>query len=170
MKKDKNEFIKLVKANQAIINKICFGYTNNIDDRLDLNQEILIQLWKAYPKFDHHAKLSTWIYRIALNTAISNFRKAKRKVKVDELIHHVDHLNATNSNPDSEAQISELYGMIHRLNDLEKAIMLLYLDEQSYKEIAEIVGISETNVATKISRIKLKLKNDFNKNQEGGND
>ena len=80
MQKDQNKFMKMVNENQAIINKICFGYTNNIDDRLDLKQEILIQLWKAYPKFNHQSKLSTWIYRIALNTAISNFRKAKRTI------------------------------------------------------------------------------------------
>lgn len=84
MKIDKNAFIEVINENLAIIKKISFGYTKNLEDRKDLEQEILIQLWKAYPKFKKESKLSTWIYRIALNTAISNFRKAKRKIQHSE--------------------------------------------------------------------------------------
>jgi len=162
MKVDKEEFIKSVNEYKGIINKISFAYTNNIDDRNDLKQEILIQLWKSYPKFNHKSKISTWIYRVALNTAISNLRKAKRKKREMEL--SKKHYQIANPNERSEYDdnLKKLYELIYRLNDLERAIMLLYLDDQSYCEIAEIVGISETNVATKINRIKLKLKSQFN--------
>jgi RNA polymerase sigma factor (sigma-70 family) len=164
MKMDKNEFIKLVNENQAIINKICFGYTNNIEDRLDLKQEILIQLWRAYPGFNHGSKLSTWIYRIALNTAISNFRRSKRHVRSRGLTESDYYIPEIEKNIEFDENIRRLYQLIYRLDDLERAIILLYLEDQPYSEIAKIVGISETNVATKISRIKLKLKNRFPKN------
>ncbi|MBA7486155.1 ECF RNA polymerase sigma factor SigG [subsurface metagenome] len=161
---DKNKFIKIVKGNQAIINKICFGYTRNVEDRHDLKQEILIQLWKAYPKFNHESQLSTWIYRIALNTAISNFRKSKRKIQESELSQSNHQMPEVNDNTELDENIVQLYQLIYQLNDLEKAIMLLYLDDKPYKVIADIIGISETNVATKINRIKSKLKNQFSKN------
>ena len=164
MKVDKNEFISIVNENQSIINKICYGYANNSEDRLDLKQEILIQLWKAYPKFNHNSQISTWIYRIALNTVISNFRKAKRKIHENELLLSNYQVPDINENKELDDNIAKLYQLIYQLNDLEKAIMLLYFDDQPYKEIAEIVGISETNVATKINRIKSKLKNQFTKN------
>jgi RNA polymerase sigma factor (sigma-70 family) len=164
MKVDKNEFIKVVHENLGIINKICFAYTNNVEDRNDLKQEILIQLWKAYPQFKHRSKISTWMYRIALNTAISILRKVKRKILESELTESNYQIPEIEDDATLNENIIRLYRMIYRLSDLEKAIMLLYLDEQPYREIAEIVGISETNVATKISRIKFQFKNQFNKN------
>lgn len=166
MQKDQNKFIKMVNENQAIIKKVCFVYTNNIDDRLDLKQEIIIQLWKAYQKFNHRSKLSTWIYRIALNTAISNFRKAKRKIPCKELKPNDYQIPGIENDFEMKENIIKIYRLIYQLNDLDKAIILLYLDDQSYSVIAGIVGISETNVATKISRIKSKLKDQFNKNKE----
>ncbi len=161
MEIDQKEFIKAIDEHRAIINKICFGYTNNCEDRLDLKQEILIQLWKAYPNFRNESKLSTWIYRVALNTAVSNLRSAKRKIQSEELMENYGQVPLEEKTIEQSEDIATLYRLIYRLNDLEKAIMLLYLDDQSYSEIAGIVGISETNVATKISRIKLKLKNQF---------
>jgi len=156
----------MVNENKAIIKKVCFVYTNNIDDQLDLKQEIIIQLWKAYPKFNHRSKLSTWIYRIALNTAISNFRKAKREVPCNELKPNDYQITGIENDFEMKENIIKIYRLIYQLNDLDKAIILLYLDGQSYSVIAGIVGISETNVATKISRIKSKLKDQFNKNKE----
>jgi len=163
MKEDQNKFIKMINENQKIINKVCFGYTNNMDDRLDLKQEILIQLWKAYPKFNHKSKLSTWIYRIALNTAISNFRKAKRKIAYKELLADDYQIPELKNDLVMKENIIEMYRFIYQLDDLDKAIILLYLDDQPYSVIADVIGISETNVATKISRIKSKLKDQFNK-------
>jgi RNA polymerase sigma-70 factor (ECF subfamily) len=164
MKVDEKEFIKMVSENQAIINKVCFGYTNNLEDRNDLRQEIIIQIWKAFSSFNHKSKISTWIYRIALNTAISNFRRNKRNIKSNELLPAYYQIPEVEENKELEENILKLYQLIHGLDDLEKAIMLLYLDDNSYSDIAEIVGISETNVATKINRIKLKLKSQFNTN------
>ncbi len=164
MKVDKDEFIKVIGRNNAILNKICFGYTNNAEDRNDLKQDILIQLWKAYRSFQHQSQISTWIYRIALNTAITNFRAAKRKIKESPLSTGSYQIPDTHESKELDDNIARLYQLIQKLNDLDKAIMLLYLDDQSYKDIAEIVGISETNVATKINRIKLKLRNQFNNN------
>jgi RNA polymerase sigma factor (sigma-70 family) len=164
MKVDKDEFIKIIGQNNAILNKICFGYTNNTEDRNDLKQDILIQLWKAYQSFQHQSQISTWIYRIALNTAITNFRVAKRKIKESPFSTGSYQVPDTNESKELDDNIARLYQLIQKLNDLDKAIMLLYLDDQSYKDIAEIVGISETNVATKINRIKLKLRNQFNNN------
>ena len=165
MKADKEEFIKSLEEYKGIINKISFAYTNNINDRNDLKQEILIQLWKSYPKFNHKSKLSTWIYRVALNTAISNLRKTKRKIREVELSEQHYQIPDSDNKTELNENIKTLYELIYRLNELERAIILLYLEDQSYSEIAGIVGISETNVATKLSRIKLKLKNQFNSNQ-----
>jgi RNA polymerase sigma-70 factor (ECF subfamily) len=161
---DEMEFETIINDNQAIINKVCFGYTNNLEDRNDLRQEIIIQIWKAYPKFNYQSKISTWIYRIALNTAISNFRRNKRNNVSDELLSAHYQIPEEADNIELEENILRLYRLIHRLDDLEKAIMMLYLDDNSYSDIAAIVGITETNVATKINRIKAKLKNQFNNN------
>jgi RNA polymerase sigma-70 factor (ECF subfamily) len=161
---DEMEFEKIINNNQAIINKVCFGYTNTLEDRNDLRQEIIIQIWKAYPKFNYQSKISTWIYRIALNTAISNFRRNKRSIKSNELLSAYHHIPEEEENKELRENIVKLYQLIHRLDDVEKAIMLLYLDDNSYCDIAAIVGITETNVATKINRIKAKLKKQFNNN------
>ncbi len=154
----------MVAENQAIINNVCFGYANNPEDRNDLRQEILIQIWKSYPNFNHKSKTSTWIYRIALNTAISNFRRKKSDIRSNDISPEFLQIPEAEENKDLEENIMMLYQFIHALNDLEKAIMLLYLDDKSYSDIAAIVGITETNVATKISRIKNKLRNRFNLN------
>ena len=162
MKVDQEKFIKILDENQAIINKICYGYANNSEDRLDLKQEVLIQLWKAYPKYKGDSHISTWIYRIALNTAISNYRKSIKKISQCEITHDIFQSIEDNDSVEKKEQLEQIYYLIYRLNELERAIILLHLDDLKYKEIAEIIGISETNVATKINRIKSKLKNQFN--------
>ena len=166
MNADKEEFINSIEEYKGIINKISFAYTNNTDDRNDLKQEILIQLWKSYPKFNHKSKLSTWIYRVALNTAISNLRKVKRKIHEVELSEKHYQIPDPDNKSECDDNLKKLYELIYRLNDMERAIVLLYLEDQSYSEIAGIVGISETNVATKLSRIKLKLKNQFGNKED----
>ncbi|MGA9293301.1 MAG: RNA polymerase sigma factor [Ignavibacteriaceae bacterium] len=161
----KEEFIRSIDEYKGIVNKISIAYTNNTDDRNDLKQEILIQLWKSFPKFNRKSKLSTWIYRVALNTAISNLRKTKKKILEVELSDKHYQIPEPDNKPETDDNIKILYELIYRLNDLERAIIFLYLEDLSYFEIAGIVGISETNVATKLSRIKLKLKNQFKSNQ-----
>ena len=162
---EKDKFISVIKDNQNLIFKICYSYCSDSENRKDLQQEILIQLWNAFTKFDGRVKISTWIYRIALNTAISFYRKdckhKDKKVTIDASI-----ISLSNFEPvtEQDENIVMLYQFIERLNHMDKALILLYLDDNKHKEIADILGISETNVATKISRIKKSLKEQFSNN------
>ena len=159
---EKEKFIAVIKEHQKLIYKICYSYCADAENRKDLQQEILLQLWHAFSKFDGRVKISTWIYRIALNTAISFYRKdSKHSIKrtpLDESIIFVTDIQAITEQDDN---IGLLLHFINQLNELDKALILLYLDDNKYADIAEILGISETNVATKISRIKKRLKSQF---------
>lgn len=163
---DKDKFISVVKDNKNLIYKICYSYCSNPENRKDLQQEILLQLWNSFEKFDGRVKISTWIYRIALNTAISFYRNDykhnNRKVNIDESIISIP--NPGHIYSEQDEKIEMLYQFIECLNELDKALILLYLDDNKYRDIAEILGISETNVATKISRIKKNLKEHFSNN------
>ena len=161
---EKEKFISVIKENQKLIYKVCNSYCSNTDNRKDLEQEILVQLWQSFKKFDGRIKLSTWIYKIALNTAISFYRRNGKhnnnRVKLDALIISLQNFE---DNSEQSELISTLYRFIEKLNGLDKALILLYLDNKKHKEIAETLGISETNVATKISRIKKTLREQFDK-------
>jgi RNA polymerase sigma factor (sigma-70 family) len=147
------QFLQLLSKNQGIIGKVCSIYCNHKEDYEDLFQEITYQAWKGYASFRGDAKFSTWLYRIALNTAISSSRKKRPQINfVQEL---PDTLFETTTEIDSEKQ--QLLLAIRQLNEGEKAIITLYLEEMSYQEIAQIIGISENNVGVKINRIKNKL-------------
>jgi RNA polymerase sigma-70 factor (ECF subfamily) len=154
----KDEFLELISLNQGIIFKICNIYTNNREDFNDLKQEIILQLWKSIPNFKGNSKFTTWMYRVAFNTAISNIRKSKK--------HPIFHVfsNLEYSIPDREEvsyltdEINQLYNAISELNDIDKAIIMLYLDKKTYNEIGQIVGFSEKNISVKLVRIKNKLK------------
>jgi RNA polymerase sigma-70 factor (ECF subfamily) len=159
---DKEKFINVIRENQKLIYKICRTYCRKEENRKDLEQEILVQLWKSIGKYDGRAKISTWIYRVALNTAISYFRDdMKYNGKKAGFDVSAISLPVTEYDPESERNIERLYLFINMLDELDKALILLYLDENKYKEIADILGISETNVATKINRIKKVLKEKF---------
>ncbi len=160
---EKDKFFALILQNKKIIYKICHSYCKNPVDREDLVQEIIIQLWKSSTKYDAHYKLSTWIYRIALNVAISFYRSEnRRKQDTSAFDENIIDMVADEDAPDElEADIQLLYRFIDKLDELNKALILLYLDNLSYKEISYILGITETNVATKLNRIKQKLKKDF---------
>ena len=159
---EKEKFIRIIKDYQNLIYKICNNYCSNSDDRKDLEQEILYQLWKSFKRYDGRVKLSTWIYKVALNTAISFYRNdkkhSKNRIKIDVSIIS---LPEQEYNPEIDEKIKLLYAFIEKLNEIDKALMLLYLDSNKYTEIAEILGISESNVSTKISRIKKALKTYF---------
>lgn len=151
------DFISILNQNAPILYKVCNLYCEIPEDRADLFQEIVLQLWKAFPNFRKEAKVSTWMYRIALNTAISNFRKKPKGVfKVSlsdagfEIPDPVKHFSENDN-------ITVLYKAIAQLNALEKAMIMLFLEEKSYQEIAEITGLSKTNVGVKLNRIKNKL-------------
>ncbi|MCT4589330.1 MAG: sigma-70 family RNA polymerase sigma factor [Carboxylicivirga sp.] len=163
----KDKFIKTIDTHKKVIYKIVNSYCRNIEDRKDLEQEIIIQLWNSFDKYNPDFKYSTWMYRIALNVAISFYRKEKKwLVRNDfykvESIYTIDDENENGTELDDNIKLLQKF--INNLNELNKALMLLYLEEKPYHEIAEILGISKTNVATKISRLKLKLKTEFQKN------
>lgn len=153
-KSTKKDFSELIEKNQAIIHKITMVYANSRADREDLFQEICLQLWKAYPNFREEAKFSTWMYKVALNTAISTIRKEKHKV-VFEPLRETDGI--ADESTDTTEKVKLLYRAISELNNIDKAMILLWLDEKSYDEIAEILGTSKSNVSVKLVRIKRKL-------------
>ncbi|MFD2522840.1 RNA polymerase sigma factor [Emticicia soli] len=158
------QFLSIVNTHKGIIYKVANAYCKDAEDRNDLVQEIMIQLWKSFNNYDEQFKYSTWMYQIALNVAISFYRKESRRQKVSNPINDsILNLTDPNTNDTTEENISILHRFIAELKELDKALMLLYLEEKSYKEIAEIIGISETNVATKIGRIKIILKQKFEK-------
>ena len=150
-------FIEMIKRNESLIFKITTIYGNSEDERKDLYQEIVLQLWKSFKKYRNEAKLSTWMYRIALNTAISRLRKEKTAPKTIDFGSDVDFL--ANSQDDLlEERSKELYANIAQLNSIEKAIVLLYLEDKNHGEIAQIIGISASNVSIRLIRVKQKLK------------
>jgi RNA polymerase sigma factor (sigma-70 family) len=160
----KEKFIATIRNNQNLIYKICYSYCYNPDLRKDLEQEILLQLWRSFNKFDGRVKISTWMYRIALNTAISFLRNDKKfenqKLSIDEAIIS---LPSNEYEVEQDENVALLYEFINMLNELDKALILLYLDDFKHKEISAVLGISESNVATKMHRIKNNLKEQFKK-------
>lgn len=161
---DKSDiFLSVVQSNKGIIYKVANSYCKNVEDRKDLIQEIIIQLWKSFDNYDDNFKHSTWMYRISLNVAISFYRKENSRKKIlNPLTDGIINFQYNDGFEDKENDLSILQQIISQLKDLDKALMLLYLEEKSHKEISQIIGISETNVATKINRIKNSLKQKFN--------
>ena len=157
-----NKFVKELKDNQGIIHKICRAYTKGEAQHKDLFQEISIQLFKAYPKFKGDSKFSTWMYRVAINTAISLYRKSKRQVRTSEIFDNLKELEYKAYDDTKDKQVEMLYKAINTLNDIDKALVLMYLDDKPYMEISDILGISEVNARVKMNRAKTKLKNILN--------
>ena len=155
-------FVKQLNENQNIIHKICRLYTNDSDSHKDLFQEVTIQLWKAFPKFRGDSKFSTWAYRVALNTAITLYRKNTRTVKTVEYEKHSFFISQVDYNSEEEEQLKLMYKAVYQLNDIEKALVFMYLEDKDYTEIAETLGISEVNARVKMNRIKGKLKKILN--------
>jgi RNA polymerase sigma-70 factor (ECF subfamily) len=156
-------FEKLIQEHKGLIYKVTNAYCKDEEDRKDLIQEIIVQLWKAIDKYDPRYKHSTWIYRIALNVSISFYRKERRRIGItfplsENLIKYTDPVEKIT---EQETSIQLLHQFIAELKELDKALIILYLEEKSYKEIADIMGLTETNVATRINRIKIKLKQKF---------
>jgi RNA polymerase sigma-70 factor (ECF subfamily) len=149
----------LVEENQAVIHKITMVYENTHSGREDLFQEICLQLWKAYPGFRREARFSTWLYRVALNTAISDVRKRKRMFAF-ETLRESDHISS--ETPRDHEYARHLHSAISKLNRIDKAIILLWLEEKSYQDIAAIIGTSKNNISVKLVRIKRKLEEMIN--------
>lgn len=156
------EFLKQLKQHKGIVIKICNTYCTEKNEKEDLAQEIVFNLWKAFADYTPDYKFSTWMYRIALNVAISFYRKEKRSLQFSPYSE-----NLIVFDDDSKVEevlmgnLTLLQEIIKELKEIDKSIMLLYLDDKSYKEIAEIIGMSESNVGTRINRIKQYLKSKF---------
>lgn len=155
-------FVQQIEDNQNLIHKICRLYTNSEDAHKDLFQEITIQLWKAYPKFRGDSKFTTWAYRVGLNTAITLYRKKSRSVKTTEFDNQLHKINQEEYDYEEEEHIKLLYQAVHQLNDIDKALVFMYLEDKDYGEIAETLGITEVNARVKMNRIKGKLKKILN--------
>jgi len=151
-------FIDQVMDAQGIVHKVCGMYCHNEEDRKDLFQEILINLWKSYSSFHGDSKFSTWMYRVSLNVAIQRLRKANKKKEDATLPVEFDEMVITQKESLPEKELQMMHAAINRLSDVEKAIMMLYLEEKGNEEIAEIVGISQNYVRVKMTRIREKLK------------
>jgi RNA polymerase sigma factor (sigma-70 family) len=156
-------FQTLIVEHKGILYKVCNSYCSNRDDRDDLAQEIALQLWRSFGTFDGSSRFSTWMYRVALNVAISFYRRestrSRHVLSVDERLLDA----AIDDTPGPSDDLTLLYQFIERLDPLTKALVLLYLDGNSYREIADALGISETNAATKIGRLKTALKKEIEK-------
>ena len=154
---DKERFIQILNENKWVLYKVINTYCKDSEDRKDLEQEILIQLWKSFELYNNQYKISTWIYKISMNVSISFYRSnINRKTKTSPINESIFQVAAQTDNSFDEER-KFLYDFINLLDDFNKEILILYLDDHSYKEIAEIVGITESNVGTKINRIKKKL-------------
>lgn len=156
------KFLSDFEANQNIAHKVCRIYTTNQDAHNDLFQEIAIQLWKNYSKFRGDAKFSTWMYRVALNTAISLYRKSTRTIKTQDISDLSFKIKSSEYDDTEELQLAALYKAIRSMNDIDKALIFLYLEDKPYKEIAETLGITEVNARVKMNRAKDKLKRTLN--------
>jgi len=154
-------FIAFLKENQRIVHKVCRIYTDNKEDHEDLFQEITIQLWKSFPGFKGDAKFSTWMYRVALNTAITLFKKSKKNgfnTEIDVSSLKIEY----EVYEDDEHKLKRMYQAIYTLSDIEKALIMMYLENKSYRDIGEILGITEGNARVKMNRAKNNLKQQLN--------
>lgn len=157
------QFRVLIERHRGIVFKVANTYAFHADDRADLAQEITTQLWRAFAGYDPQRPFSTWMYRIALNVAISHVRTtthtSRHVVPLEDDLHDIADGNALDHEADQ--QVRALHRFIAGLDTLNRALLLLYLEDQSYREIADILGISETNVATKISRLKQRIRTEL---------
>lgn len=156
-------FINLLNTHQNIIHKVCNLYMNDVAEREDLFQEVTLQAWHAFDSFRGEAKFSTWLYRVALNTAISFYRKEKRQPQVFSAEILPDFVEEKS---DIEEQMQAMYKAIATLSKIDKALVMLYLEDYSYDEIGQMLGISANNVAVKMNRLKVKLKEESKKHYQ----
>lgn len=160
---DKETFLHLLEEHGGIIHKVAASYSNGLADRHDLRQEITLQLWKAYKRYSPDRPFSTWMYRIALNVAISFLRRnthpARQTVSLDE--NEIELVDESAGSAEPDDRILLLQQVIASLGPLDRGLMLLYLDDHSYREIAAVLGITETNVATKLHRLKQRVREEM---------
>ncbi|MGE5106126.1 MAG: RNA polymerase sigma factor [Sphingobacteriales bacterium] len=147
-----------MNENNALIHKVCHLYGDSPMDKQDLFQEIILQIWKAYPSFRGESKFSTWLYRVALNTAISSYRKNKKAISTTGIDFLPVEVQDISYDFEKEEKLKQLYKAIAQLSEVEKAIVMLYLDDRTYEEMEEVLGINQNNLRVKMNRIKDKLR------------
>ncbi|MFT4152602.1 RNA polymerase sigma factor [Parafilimonas sp.] len=152
------DFETLIQNNEFLIWKVCRVYKKELQDRQDLFQEIVIQLWKSYPGFKGQSKVSTWMYRVAIYIAIAGLRKQKNFIQFSEPDNLPSTAGDVQYDDTKDKQLGHLYNAIAQLNEVEKAIIMLYLEDKSYNEMEDILGINQGNLRVKMNRIKDKLK------------
>ena len=155
-------FVEILNNHRALIYKVCNLYCSDKEDRKDLFQEIVLQIWKSFKSFRHESSLSTWMYRIALNTAITHFKKEKRMPNYPLSLDGIE-IPDIRDQDEKEEQLQQLSLAIEQLDKIEKSIVLLYFEKKSYEEISEITGLSKSNVGVKLNRIKTKLASILNR-------
>lgn len=152
------KFITLLEENQNIIHKICRLYTKSAAEHKDLFQEISIQLWKSFDCFEGKSKFSSWMYRVGLNTAITLYRKDKKRIDTYALNDEINRIEVDQYDPMIDEQLNWLYQKIEKFSEIDKALVLLYLEDKKYDEIAYTLGITAVNARVKMNRIKQRLK------------
>jgi len=150
--------VELLEKYQGILHKVCYLYCNSEEDKRDTFQEIVFQMWKSFYTLKDKTKFSSWIYRIAINTAISRLRKEKRQPYKENISDLGLQIQEQETSENIRERVDYLHKAIEKLSEIEKAIIMLHLDEKSYDEISEIIGISKSNVGVKLHRIKAQLK------------
>lgn len=159
MESKEAEFTKLIESNQGIVHKVCRIYSDTPEAHEDLFQEIVLQLWKSFDSFKGDSKFSTWMYRVGLNTAITLIRKKYKNIPTTSIdSQSYFDVKASEYDEEKEERLKMLYTAIKKLNDVERALVLLYLEDMPYKDIAQTLGITEVNARVKMNRAKEKLK------------
>ena len=156
--KQEADFVTLLEENQNIIHKICRLYTESEAEHKDLFQEISIQLWRSFDRFEGKSKFSTWMYRVGLNTAITIYRKEKKRIDTYILNDEISRIEVDQYDPVNDEKLNWLYQKIEKFSEIDKALVLLYLEDKRYDEIADTLGITAVNARVKMNRIKKRLK------------
>ena len=150
---EEKAFIKMIDEHKRLIYKLCYMYANSLYLVNDLFQEVTINLWKSFGMFRGECSIQTWVYRITLNTCITYYRKNSRELQTESLTFDIDLFEEN-----EDDRLSILHGMISKLNPIDKALILLYLEDRPYEEIAELLGMTKSNVGVRLTRIKDKLR------------
>lgn len=156
---DDQAFIRLVRENDMRLRRIARAYTRDVDTQKDLYQDMLVQLWRSFPSFAGDSSAGTWLYRVALNTALAHVRRhnTRHETPLDEAYDRADETSPVDERFDDRQRIERLYAAIDRLSAPDKMLTMMYLDEKSYREMADVLGITESNVGVRLHRIRKEL-------------